>query len=111
MNKVTDESDSAKAIKQMKLFDPNFDIYEFEREAKVIFEETYKSYLLGELNVLEKICGETALAYFRVNLRRNKELKVEPKYKNLWNIEEVRFTKGFVADTSKLPVFIFTVKT
>ena len=60
----------------MKLFDPNFDIYEFEREAKVIFEETYKSYLLGELNVLEKICGETALAYFRVNLRRNKELVI-----------------------------------
>ena len=58
----------------MKLFDPNFDIYEFEREAKVIFEETYKSFLLGELSVLEKICGETALAYFRVNLRRNKEM-------------------------------------
>lgn len=47
---VTKESEVAKAIRQMRMIDPDFDLFELEKEAKVIFENTYNLYLRGELD-------------------------------------------------------------
>lgn len=34
----------------MRMIDPDFDLFELEKEAKVIFENTYNLYLRGELD-------------------------------------------------------------
>lgn len=67
---MTNESEIAKAIRQMRLIDPEFDLFELEKEAKVIFENIYNLYLRGELSTLEKVCGEMALGYFKVLLKK-----------------------------------------
>lgn len=54
----------------MRLIDPGFDLFTLEQDAKVIFENTYLTYLRGELSNLEKVCGEVALAYFKVLLKK-----------------------------------------
>lgn len=36
----------------MRLIDPDFDLYELEKEAKVIFEQIYNLYLRGDLESL-----------------------------------------------------------
>jgi hypothetical protein len=54
----------------MRLIDPAFDLFELEREAKVIFENIYMQYLRAELADLSKVCGEVALAYFKVLLKK-----------------------------------------
>ncbi|CAD8123696.1 unnamed protein product [Paramecium sonneborni] len=108
---VTNESNVARAIKQMRMIDPNFDIYELEKEAKVIFEQIYNLYLVGDLESLQKVCGEAALGYFKVLLKKQEAEKSEPKHKQLWNVDEIRFTRASIPDSVKLPVFIFTIKT
>ncbi|CAD8072647.1 unnamed protein product [Paramecium primaurelia] len=108
---VTNESDVARAIRQMRMIDPDFDLYELEKEAKVIFEQIYNLYLLGDLESLQKVCGEAALGYFKVLLKKQEAEKSEPKHKQLWNVDEIRFTRASIPDSVKLPVFVFTIKT
>ena len=62
----------------MKEIDPTFDVWRLEGEAQVVnlngmfiykkavFEDTYSHYLRDDISILEKVCGEQALAYFRV---------------------------------------------
>ncbi|CAD8122867.1 unnamed protein product [Paramecium sonneborni] len=108
---VKNESAVARAIRQMRLIDPDFDLYELEKEAKVIFEQIYNLYLVGDLESLQKVCGEAALGYFKVLLKKQEAEKSEPKHKQLWNVDEIRFTRASIPDSVKLPVFVFTIKT
>lgn len=69
----------------MRRIDPEFDIYELERDAKVdinpfifisdlilkgIFRYVYNAFLHGDLTNIEKQCGDMALGYFRVLLKK-----------------------------------------
>lgn len=54
----------------MREIDPEFDLFELEKEAKVIFETTFNLYLQGDLKSLQKVCGEMALGYFKVMLKK-----------------------------------------
>ena len=67
---ATTETDIAKAIKSMRMIDPDFDLFELEKEAKVIFQNIYHLFLQGDLKQLEKCCGEMALGYFKVLLKK-----------------------------------------
>eukprot|EP00331_Platyophrya_macrostoma_P031435 CAMPEP_0176448884 /NCGR_PEP_ID=MMETSP0127-20121128/26099_1 /TAXON_ID=938130 /ORGANISM="Platyophrya macrostoma, Strain WH" /LENGTH=333 /DNA_ID=CAMNT_0017836019 /DNA_START=37 /DNA_END=1039 /DNA_ORIENTATION=- len=73
IDKVKSESGTAKAIKEMRKMDPTFDIYELERDARGIFNDIYSAFLQGDLERIEKQCGDMALGYFKVLL--NKESK------------------------------------
>jgi import inner membrane translocase subunit TIM44 len=94
----------------MRKIDPTFDLYELEDDAKGIFEAAYTTYLNGKLDLLEKMCGEMALGYFKVLLRKMEAEKCEPKYKYLWQIDPASFSTALIPE-KKLPVFIFIIKT
>ena len=53
----------------MRKFDPDFELWYMEEEAKVIFEDCFNQYLNGEMRKIEKVCGEAALGYFKVKLK------------------------------------------
>jgi len=59
---------------------------------------------------LEKVCGEMALGYFKVLLKKREVEKSEPKYKYLWNVEKAFFKSASVPEETKLPVFVFNIK-
>ena len=79
--KATNETPISKAIKAMRLRDPNFDLFTLEYQSKVIFESIYLLYLQGELETLQKVCGERAIGYLKVLLKKREAEKSEPKYK------------------------------
>ncbi|CAD8128457.1 unnamed protein product [Paramecium sonneborni] len=103
---------------QQNKFDPNFDLYELENEAKVILEQIYNLYLVGDLESLQKVCREAAIGYFKVFLKKLEAevfqfdiliQKSEPNHKQLWNVDEIRFTRASIPDSVKLPALIFTI--
>lgn len=94
----------------MRNIDPTFDLYELEDDAKGIFEAAYTAYLQADLELLEKMCGEMALGYFKVLLRKMEAEKCEPKYKYLWQIDAATFSTALIPE-KRLPVFVFLIKT
>lgn len=42
----------------MRKYDPDFDLWELEKETRVIFENAYNTFLEGDVESLEKYCGE-----------------------------------------------------
>lgn len=91
----------------MRKIVPDFDLHELEEEAKEIFSLTFVYYLCGDLSMLEKCCGESALGYFKVLLKKLETEKSEPKYKQLWTVENARFSTASMAGS--LPIFIFDI--
>eukprot|EP00331_Platyophrya_macrostoma_P034874 CAMPEP_0176443002 /NCGR_PEP_ID=MMETSP0127-20121128/22154_1 /TAXON_ID=938130 /ORGANISM="Platyophrya macrostoma, Strain WH" /LENGTH=438 /DNA_ID=CAMNT_0017828129 /DNA_START=53 /DNA_END=1369 /DNA_ORIENTATION=+ len=110
IDKVKSESNTAKAINEMKKIDPTFDIYELERDAAGIFNDIYNAFLEGDLEKIEKQCGDMALGYFKVLLKKREADKVEPKFKELWHVEPADLIGGQVPE-NKYPVFTFTIRT
>lgn len=76
-----DESQTAKAIKQMREIHPGFSVHELEHDAKGIFELAYVYYLNDNLAKLSKFCGEQALAYFKVQIKK-READVKKLFRN-----------------------------
>ena len=64
------ESSCAKAVKDMKRFDKDFDLMNLTFEAEEIFKEFYSNYLTGHLIYLEKVCGKAALAIVKTEVKR-----------------------------------------
>jgi len=110
LEKITSESNTAKAISEMKQIDPDFDVWELEEEAKAIFLFAYNACLMSDLESLEKVCAESALAYFKNLINTRKTQGVTPKYEELWDIEDAMLLGGHIPD-KKLPTFTFTIKT
>jgi len=54
----------------MRKYDPSFDLWQLENEAKEIFLLAYNKYLEGDLDVLEKMCADSALGYFKVLIKK-----------------------------------------
>ena len=48
------------AVKEMKKYDPEFDLEELTYEAEEIFQEFYCNYLTGNSEYLKLVCGSTA---------------------------------------------------
>ena len=49
----------------MKLWDPSFDLEEFELEIKFIFEQLYRANLRHDLTPIEPVCLGEALGFFK----------------------------------------------
>jgi hypothetical protein len=69
VDKVLMESSCATAVKEMKAFDPTFDIQELSFEAEEIFKEFYCNFLAGNMEYLEKICGKAGLAVVKGDMK------------------------------------------
>eukprot|EP00331_Platyophrya_macrostoma_P015913 CAMPEP_0176475096 /NCGR_PEP_ID=MMETSP0127-20121128/43409_1 /TAXON_ID=938130 /ORGANISM="Platyophrya macrostoma, Strain WH" /LENGTH=404 /DNA_ID=CAMNT_0017870639 /DNA_START=37 /DNA_END=1247 /DNA_ORIENTATION=+ len=104
IDKVKSESGTAKAIKEMRKMDPTFDIYELERDARGIFNDIYSA------KRIEKQCGDMALGYFKVLLKKREADKVEPMFKELWETESAELVGGQIPE-NKFPMFTFTIRT
>lgn len=63
------ESSCAKAVKNMEKYDPDFDLYELEKEAGEIFREFYCNFLSGNVEFLSSVSGGTALAISKAHLK------------------------------------------
>ena len=63
------ESNCAHAIKEMKKFDPDFDVLELAFEAEEVFKEFFCNFLEGNLDYLTKVCGMAGLAIVKGDLK------------------------------------------
>jgi hypothetical protein len=50
------ETQTAKAIKIMTAYDPDFDLEELCMESEEIFKEFYCNFLAGNMDYIEKVC-------------------------------------------------------
>ena len=64
------ESSCARAVTEMKRFDPEFDLQQLSYEMEEIFKEFYCNFLSGHLEYLEKVCGKAALAVVKTEVKR-----------------------------------------
>jgi len=109
-SKVTYESNTARAIQEMRKRVPGFNIYELERDAKGVFCQIYDAYLEGNLSFIEKTCGESALVYFRTLLKKREVDNVNPKYTYLWDAEVADLIGGKIPTERSQPCFTFTIR-
>lgn len=59
---VMSESGQARAVVAMKKYDPSFDLEELTYEAEELFKEFYCNFLNGNLEYIEMVTANTALA-------------------------------------------------
>jgi len=109
-SKVTSESNTARAIKEMRSRMPGFSIYELERDAKGVFCQIYDAFLEGNLSFIEKTCGESALVYFRTLLKKREVDGVFPKYTYLWDADVADLIGGKIPTERNHPSFSFTIR-
>lgn len=77
------ESSCAKAITEMKKYDPTFDIGDLTYEAEEIFKEFYCNFLEGNLEYLEKVCGMAGLAIVKSEMKRREIEAWKYKYTDI----------------------------
>ena len=87
---------TSSALAGMKDIDPLFDIQELEEDAQGIFELTFTTFLEQNMEDLQEMCCDGALAFFKVYLNYWETKECEPKFKFLWNIEKVYFKSTFL---------------
>lgn len=103
------ESNCARAIKEMKKYDPEFDILELHYEAEEVFKEFFCNFLEGNLEYLEKVCGMAGLAIVKSDLKRREVEGWRHKYTEFLDCGNVNFLGGQVPE--KLPPqFSFTIQ-
>ena len=67
-DKVVNDSPAAKAVIEMKRYDPEFDIEELGAEVEALFMELFCNYLNGNIQYIEKVCGLTALGVLKATI-------------------------------------------
>ena len=99
----------SRTIDAIRKWDPEFDIIDFEFEAKHIFEEIYAKYLEHDVEYLEGVCASEGLGYFKSMIKMQEALGAEPKFKNFVFIKSFSMNNGFVYPETGLPVFEFLI--
>lgn len=66
--KVSRGSDIARAVEYMREIDEDFDPEHLDSEATEIFLQVYEAFLRGDLETLDKLCGDQALDFFRSHI-------------------------------------------
>ena len=77
------ESGTAKAVKNMKLYDPEFDINELPFESEEVFKEFFCNFLAGNQEYLEKVSSGQALAIAKAEFKRRKTEGWEYRYTDI----------------------------
>ena len=88
------ESSVAKATKDMKKYDPDFDILELTFEAEEVFKEFYCNFLEGNLEYLSKVCGMAGLAIVKGDLKRREVEGWKHKYNDILDLRSINFLGG-----------------
>lgn len=103
------ESSVAKAVKEMKKYDPEFDLLELAFEAEEVFKEFFCNFLEGNLEYLEKTCGMAGLAVVKGDIKRREVEGWRYKYTDILDLRNVNFLGGQVPE--KLPPqFTYTIE-
>jgi len=107
--KATSESSTAMAIREMKKYQKDFDVFNLERDVRGIFEDVFNAYLAHDLTYIEKTCEDAGLAYFKTMLKKREVDGVSPKHTTLWETEPADFIAGKISERN-LPSFNFTLR-
>ena len=103
---ITGDSPTAQAVKNMKLYDPEFDLVDLNYELEEIFLDFYDSFLLGDLEHLNKYTGEAALAVIKTEFKIRKNEGWEYDNPALFCSHPI-FTGAMISN--KVPTFSFTI--
>lgn len=109
-DKFLGESPQSQAVAKMRMYDPEFDILELNYEVEEIFEDMFNNFLEGNLEYLEKFCGEAALAIIKADLQRRHKEFWDYKYKELIFCTDTNLADANIGDDNR-PRFSFTFTT
>jgi import inner membrane translocase subunit TIM44 len=70
-------SSTAYATDLMRKVDPNFDLFELEKEVDMIFKQFYEAFLRDETELLEKVSASTALGMMSAIIKARKEMVIK----------------------------------
>lgn len=102
------DTSMGQAIGKMKEYDPEFDVMDLHYEVEEIFTDLFDNYLEGDLEYLEKFCGEAALAVIKTELKRREKEGWEPKIKELLFCSDPNLAHAGVGEDNR-PKFTFTI--
>lgn len=88
------ESSTARAVKEMKKYDSEFDLNKLPVEAQEIFKEFFCNYLAGNVEYIEKVCGKAALAMCKADVKLRQTEGWKYKYDDILDCGEANFTGG-----------------
>ena len=103
------ESSCGHAIKEMQKYDPYFDINDLTIEAKEVFKEFFCNYLAGNLEYLEKVSGQQALAVSKAEIKRRTTEGWQYKYDDILDIGESLLQGGMIPEKQN-PQFTYTIQ-
>lgn len=105
---VFQESGCARAVKEMKKYDADFDIEELTYEAEEIFQEFFCNYLAGNAKYMDKVCGGPALGTTKAMIQIMEKEGWQYKYEELLNCGNAIFQGGQIAD--RMPQFTYHIE-
>lgn len=88
------ESGCARAVLNMKKFDPTFDLEELTYEAQEVFKEFFCNFLAGNIEYIEMICASTALGLTKGTIQLRQKEGWRYKYEELLNCGHAFFMGG-----------------
>lgn len=109
-DKFLSETPQSQAVAKMRMFDPEFDILELNYEVEEIFEDMFNSFLEGDLEYLQKFCGEACLAIIKADKQRREKEFWEYKYKELIFCTDTNLVDANIGEDNR-PRFSFTFTT
>ena len=93
----------------MQKFDPTFDLQELHYEAQEIFKEFFCNYLEGNLEYIEKVCGEAGLAVAKSQIKLRNTEGWQYKYTDILDCGQANFLGAQVGERG-LAAFSFTIQ-
>lgn len=82
----------------MRKHDPNFSIFELEKEVTYIFGQTMKAYYRDDSDMVRLLTSGVAYAYLNSLITSRKERKQELKFKDLLFVDQPQFMTAMVTD-------------
>jgi len=94
----------------MRYYEPNFDIFVFQYEVREIFTRVFNAFLKGDLDYVQKCCGEQALNFFKEKLKLLKDKKCVHLNKELLFVSDMNFLEARFVDKKNSPIFIYQLR-
>lgn len=102
VDKVTVKATSAEAIIIMRKYDPDFDFYELEQKVPSMLKSILKAEFTGDIEFIEAICKETALAIESTKIKFRKEKGLECKIKEPVYIDVAHYHNSVIIDSDNV---------
>ena len=93
----------------MQKYDPYFDINDLTIEAKEVFKEFFCNYLSGNIEYLEKVSAQQALAVTKAEVKRRATEGWKYKYDDILDIGESLLQGGMIPEKQN-PQFTYTIQ-